>query len=101
MKQCNTCGRELPDSEFYSSKMTKDSLRGECHTCTKAYVRRRKKMGKDPHYERRIRFVSNRNGGLSYLVAIPPAVYHTLGGPHTILYTIRDDTVEIEAVGET
>ena len=100
MKQCNTCGRDLPDSEFYSSKMTKDSLRGECRTCTSWYVRRRRESaGRDPEYRRQVRTVRNSCGSDSFLVAIPPAVYHALGGPHTILWTIRDDGVEIEAVG--
>ena len=100
MKQCNTCGRELPDSEFHSSKMTKDSLRGECRTCTRWCVRRRRESaGSAPKYGRRVRAIRNSSGSDSYLVVIPPAVYYALGRPHTILWTIRDGGVEIEAVG--
>ncbi len=97
--QCNTCGRELPDSEFHSSKTSRDGLRGECRTCTRWHVRRRNRSGSAPEHGRQVRTVRNSGGNDSFLVAIPPAVYHALGGPHTILGTIRDGGVEIEAVG--
>ena len=102
MKRCNRCGGTFLESEFYTSTMTRDGVRGECRTCTKRYERERKNRAKakaDPQYKRNVRVVPNKRGNGSYLVAIPPAIYHALGGPHTILWTVRDGMVEIEAVG--
>lgn len=39
-KKCKACGKELPVSEFYSDKSSKDGYRARCKTCYKEYQKR-------------------------------------------------------------
>jgi len=41
-KLCNTCGTNKPLTEYYSTKGTKDGLRGECKCCNKAATKARR-----------------------------------------------------------
>lgn len=38
-KKCTNCGRELPVSEFYKSKVSADGLKYQCKDCCKEYAR--------------------------------------------------------------
>ena len=38
-KKCHKCGRELPISEFYTSKSSADGLQSWCKDCQKSRIR--------------------------------------------------------------
>lgn len=38
-KKCTKCGRELPLTEFYKNKATKDGLNVYCKSCCSDYLR--------------------------------------------------------------
>lgn len=40
-KVCSKCGRELPTSEFYTSKRSKDGLQNYCKECQQTYNKSR------------------------------------------------------------
>lgn len=45
-KVCSSCKRELPTTEFYRNRATKDGLQHHCKECTKIYDARKKSTQK-------------------------------------------------------
>lgn len=58
-KRCSHCGRELPITEFYTSKTCKDGHVGQCKKCVYEIAKARKRMQKQSNTATSLHYTLN------------------------------------------